>query len=54
MSGGYFLLRGENKVSENNPNDMIYNWRNELKSHNDGAYVVASSQAQKLKNQGFD
>jgi hypothetical protein len=54
MSGGYFLLRGENKVSENNPNDMIYNWRNELKSHHDGAYVVASSQAQKLKNQGFD
>ena len=54
MSGGYFLLRGENKVSENNPNDMIYNWRNELKSHQNGAYVVASSQAQKLKNQGFD
>lgn len=54
MSRGYFLLRGENKVSENNPNDMIYNWRNELKSHQDGAYVVANSQAQKLKNQGFD
>ena len=32
---------------------MIYNWRNELKSHQNGAYVVASSQAQKLKNQGF-
>ena len=41
-------------MSENNPNDMIYNWRNELKSHQDGAYVVANSQAQKLKNQGFD
>lgn len=40
-------------MSENNPNDMIYNWRNELKSHQNGAYVVASSQAQKLKNQGF-
>ena len=33
---------------------MIYNWRNELRSHNDGAYVVASSQATKYKNQGFD
>lgn len=54
MSRGYFLLRGENIVSENNPTDMIYNWRNELKSHENGAYVVASSQAQKLKNQGFD
>ena len=33
---------------------MIYNWRNELRSHNDGVVVVANSQAQKYKNQGFD
>jgi hypothetical protein len=33
---------------------MIYNWRNELKSHNDGVVVVAQSQATKYKNQGFD
>ena len=41
-------------MSENNTNDMIYNWRNELKSHNDGVVVVAQSQATKYKNQGFD
>jgi hypothetical protein len=41
-------------MSENNSNDMIYNWRNELRSHQDGMYVVANSQAQKYKNQGFD
>ena len=41
-------------MSENNTNDMIYNWRNELRSHNDGVLVVANSQAQKYKNQGFD
>jgi hypothetical protein len=42
-------------VAENNlSEDMIYNWRNELRSHNDGVFVVASSQAQKYKNQGFD
>lgn len=42
-------------MSENNINDdMIYNWRNELKSRQDGMFVVAHSQAQKLKNQGFD
>lgn len=41
-------------MSENNTNDMIYNWRNELRSHNDGVVVVANSQAQKYKNQGFD
>lgn len=42
-------------MAENNlSNDMIYNWRNELRSHHDGVYVVASSQAQKYKNQGFD
>ena len=40
-------------MSENNTNDMIYNWRNELKSHNDGVLVVANSQATKYKNQGF-
>ena len=33
---------------------MIYNWRNELRSHNDGVYVVANSQATKYKNQGFN
>ena len=41
-------------MSENNSNDMIYNWRNELRSHHDGVFVVANSQAQKYKNQGFD
>ena len=41
-------------MSENNSNDMIYNWRNELRSHQDGVIVVANSQAQKYKNQGFD
>ena len=41
-------------MSENNTNDMIYNWRNELKAHNDGVFVVANSQAQKYKNQGFE
>ena len=33
---------------------MIYNWRNELRAHNDGVYVVANSQASKYKNQGFN
>ena len=41
-------------VEKNISEDMIYNWRNELRSHNDGVYVVASSQATKYKNQGFD
>ena len=41
-------------MSENNSNDMIYNWRNELSSHKDGVLVVANNQAQKYKNQGFD
>ena len=41
-------------MSENNSNDMIYNWRNELRSHHEGVFVVANSQAQKYKNQGFD
>jgi GTPase SAR1 family protein len=42
------------EVSENNSNDMIYNWRNELRSNNDGVLIVANSQAQKYKNQGFN
>ena len=33
---------------------MIYNWRNELRAHNDGVYVVANSQASKYKNQGYN
>ena len=41
-------------VEKNTSDDMIYNWRNELRSHSDGVFVVASSQAQKYKNQGFD
>ena len=41
-------------VEKNISEDMIYNWRNELRSHNDGVYVVASSQATKYKSQGFD
>jgi hypothetical protein len=39
---------------DNFSDDIIYNWRNELKSHQNGVYVIASSQAQKLKNQGFN
>ena len=39
---------------DNFSDDIIYNWRNELKSHHNGVYVIASSQAQKLKNQGFN
>jgi hypothetical protein len=46
--------KGDKKVSENNSHDMIYNWRNELRSNNDGVLIVANSQAQKYKNQGFD
>jgi len=42
------------EVSENNSTDMIYNWRNELRSNNDGVLIVANSQAQKYKNQGFN
>lgn len=33
---------------------MIYNWRNELRSHNDGVVVVASSQAAQYKAQGYN
>lgn len=40
----------ENNISD----DMIYNWRNELRAHKDGVYVVANSTASKLKNQGFN
>ena len=40
-------------LEKNISDDMIYNWRNELRSHNDGVYVVANSQAAKYKNQGF-
>lgn len=40
-------------LEKNTSDDMIYNWRNELRSHNDGVYVVANSQATKYKNQGF-
>lgn len=32
---------------------MIYNWRNELRSNQNGAVIVASSQANKYKTQGF-
>jgi hypothetical protein len=39
---------------DNFSDDIIYNWRNELKSHHNGVYVIASSQAQKRKNQGFN
>jgi hypothetical protein len=41
-------------LEKNTSDDMIYNWRNELRSHNDGVYVVANSQAAKYKNQGFN
>ena len=41
-------------VEKNTSDDMIYNWRNELRSHNDGAFVVASSQAAKYASQGFN
>lgn len=55
MSWGFISLKGIVTVAENNlSDDMIYNWRNELRSHSDGVFVVASSQAQKYKNQGFD
>ena len=51
---GYFYLRGEVTVVEKNiSDDMIYNWRNELRSLNDGAFVVASSQAEKYASQGY-
>ncbi len=52
---GLFLFkRGEVTVVEKNiSDDMIYNWRNELRTLSDGAFVVASSQAEKYASQGF-
>lgn len=40
-------------VEKNISDDMIYNWRNELRAHNDGVYVVANSQATKYKSLGY-
>jgi hypothetical protein len=40
-------------VEKNTSDDMIYNWRNELRSNQNGAVIVASSQANKYKTQGF-
>lgn len=55
MSKGYFYFEGRITVVEKNTSDdMIYNWRNELRSHNDGAYIVASSQAERYASQGFN
>lgn len=54
LSRDIFMLRGKITVLEKNTSDdMIYNWRNELRAHNDGVYVVANSQASKYKSQGF-
>ena len=41
------------KVSEKNNDDFIYNWRNELKQHADGAYLVAKRMASNLKDKGL-
>jgi len=41
-------------VEKNTSDDIIYNWRNELKGHSSGMKVVANSQALKFKNQGFN
>jgi len=40
-------------VSEKNHDDFIYNWRNELKQHADGAYLVAKRMASNLKDKGL-
>jgi hypothetical protein len=40
-------------VSEKNNDDFIYNWRNELKQHADGAYLVAKRMASNLKDKGL-
>ena len=40
-------------VEKNISDDMIYNWRNELRAHSDGVYVVANSQATKYKSLGY-
>ena len=40
-------------MSEKNNDDFIYNWRNELKQHADGAYLVAKRMASNLKDKGL-
>jgi hypothetical protein len=47
------FIQGESKVSEKNNDDFIYNWRNELKQHADGAYLVAKRMASNLKEKGL-
>jgi len=39
-------------VFEKNNNDMIYNWRNELKANQNGAFLVAETIASELKTAG--
>jgi len=46
-------FKGSVKVSEKNNDDFIYNWRNELKQHADGAYLVAKRMASNLKDKGL-
>ena len=46
-------FKGSLKVSEKNNDDYIYNWRNELKQHADGAYLVAKRMASNLKDKGL-
>ena len=46
-------FKGSVKVSEKNNDDFIYNWRNELKQHADGAYLVAKRMALNLKDKGL-
>ena len=46
-------FKGSVKVSEKNNDDFIYNWRNELKQHADGAYLVAKRMASNLKEKGL-
>ena len=40
-------------MSGKNNDDFIYNWRNELKQHADGAYLVAKRMASNLKDKGL-
>jgi hypothetical protein len=40
-------------VEKNTSDDLIYNWRNELKQHADGAYLVAKRMASNLKDKGL-
>jgi hypothetical protein len=55
MSWGLFSFKGRITVVEKNTSDdMIYNWRNELRSNKDGVVVVASSQAAQYKAQGYN